>query len=110
MVDGFSDGFGERYDDLLSGSYDCVDRVVLNAYYSLGHNPGGFRTWWRRLHGDDEQLDNAHLLRMTAGSPAGSEPRPPRTGSRSSTAAAVNANTRSPRTTSQNMTSSRECS
>jgi hypothetical protein len=41
-----------------------VDRIVLNAYYPLGHNPGGFRTWWRRLHGDDEQLDNAHLMRM----------------------------------------------
>ena len=47
-----------------TGSYDCVDRIVLNAYYPLGHNPGGFRTWWRRLHGDDEQLDNAHLMRM----------------------------------------------
>jgi hypothetical protein len=58
------DGFSERYGDLLFGSYDCVDRVVLNAYYPLGHNPGGFRTWWRRLHGDDEQLDNAHLMRM----------------------------------------------
>jgi hypothetical protein len=64
VVDGFSDGFSERYGDLLSGSYDCVDRVVLNAYFSLGHNPGGFRTWWRRLHGDDAQLDNAHLMRM----------------------------------------------
>lgn len=59
-----ADGFSERYGDLLYGSYDCVDRVVLNAYYPLGHNPGGFRTWWRRLHGDDEQLDNAHLMRM----------------------------------------------
>ena len=59
-----ADGFSERYGDLLYGSYDCVDRIVLNAYYSLGHNPGGFRTWWRRLHGDDEQLDNAHLMRM----------------------------------------------
>ena len=58
------DGFSERYNDLLYGSYDCVDRIVLNAYYPLGHNPGGFRTWWRRLHGDDEQLDNAHLMRM----------------------------------------------
>ncbi len=58
------DGFSERYGDLLYGSYDCVDRIVLNAYHSLGHNPGGFRTWWRRLHGDDEQLDNAHLMRM----------------------------------------------
>ena len=54
----------QRYGDLLYGSYDCVDRIVLNAYYPLGHNPGGFRTWWRRLHGDDAQLDNAHLMRM----------------------------------------------
>ena len=59
-----ADGFSERYGDLLYGSYDCVDRIVLNAYYPLGYNPGGFRTWWRRLHGDDEQLDNAHLMRM----------------------------------------------
>ena len=58
------DGFSERYGDLLYGSYDCVDRVVLNAYHTLGYNPGGFRTWWRRLHGDDGQLDNAHLMRM----------------------------------------------
>ena len=58
------DGFSARYGDLLYGSYDCVDRIVLNAYHTLGYNPGGFRTWWRRLHGDDEQLDNAHLMRM----------------------------------------------
>jgi hypothetical protein len=58
------DGFSERYGDLLYGSYGCVDRIVLNAYHTLGYNPGGFRTWWRRLHGDDEQLDNAHLMRM----------------------------------------------
>jgi hypothetical protein len=36
------DGFSRRYGDLLAGSYDCVDRIVLNAYYPLGHNPGGF--------------------------------------------------------------------
>jgi hypothetical protein len=35
-----------------------VDRIVLNAYNSLPQ-PGGFRSWWRRLHGDDAQLDNA---------------------------------------------------
>jgi hypothetical protein len=58
------DGFSARYGDLLYGSYDCVDRIVLNAYYPLGHNPRAFRTWWRRLHGDDAQLDNAHLMRM----------------------------------------------
>jgi hypothetical protein len=60
-----ADDFSERYGDLLTGSYDCVDRIVLNAYYSMGHNPGGFRTWWRRLHhGSDEDLDNTHLMRM----------------------------------------------
>ena len=42
-----------------------MDRIVLNAYFSFGHSPGGFRVWWRRLHGDsDEDLDNAHLMRM----------------------------------------------
>ena len=60
-----ADDFTERYGDLLTGSYDCVDRVVLNAYYPLGHNPGGFRCWWRRWHGgSDDQLDDAHLMRM----------------------------------------------
>jgi hypothetical protein len=59
------DKLSERYGDLLTGSYDCVDRIVLNAYYSLGHNPGGFRVWWRRLHGgSDEDLDDTHLMRM----------------------------------------------
>jgi len=54
-----------RYGDLLTGSYDCVDRVVLNAYFPLGHNPGGFRVWWRRLHGgSDDELDNTHLMRF----------------------------------------------
>jgi hypothetical protein len=59
------DEFSDRYGDLLAGSYDCVDRVVLNAYFSMGHNAGGFWVWWRRLHGDsEEQLDNTHLMRM----------------------------------------------
>jgi hypothetical protein len=60
-----ADDFAERYGSLLTGFYDCVDRVVLNAYYPLGHNPGGFRCWWRRLHGgSDDQLDDTHLMRM----------------------------------------------
>jgi hypothetical protein len=59
------DEFTERYADLLTGSYDCVDRIVLNAYFPLGHNPGGFRVWWRRWHDDgDASLDNTHLMRM----------------------------------------------
>lgn len=60
-----TDLFSERCGDLLTGSYDCVDRIVLNAYFSLGHSPGGFRTWWRRWHRDgDQRLDNAHLMRF----------------------------------------------
>ena len=35
-----ADEFSERYGDLLTGSYNCVDRIVLKAYYPLGHNPG----------------------------------------------------------------------
>jgi hypothetical protein len=34
-----ADDFTERYGDLINGSYDCVDRVVLNAFFSIGHNP-----------------------------------------------------------------------
>ena len=60
-----SDEFSLRYSDLVSASYDCVDRIVLNAFFPLGYQPGGFRTWWRRLHGDsDAELDNTHLMRM----------------------------------------------
>jgi hypothetical protein len=60
-----ADEFTERYADLLTGSYDCVDRIVLNAYFPLGHSPGGFRVWWRGWHDDgDDSLDNAHLMRL----------------------------------------------
>jgi len=59
------DELSERYGGLLQGSYDCVDRLVLNAYMNLCYSPGGFRSWWRRLHnGSEERLDNAHLMRM----------------------------------------------
>jgi hypothetical protein len=30
------------YSDLLEGSYDCVDRVVLNAYFGRGSLAGAF--------------------------------------------------------------------
>ena len=42
------------YQDLLSGSDDCVDRIVLNAYFRIGHSPGGFRVWWQALTGSDQ--------------------------------------------------------
>ncbi len=52
------------YDDLLEGSYDCVDRVILNAYFTMGQSGGGLRTWWRALYGSDDKLDDNHLMRM----------------------------------------------
>src|SRR5262245_37371623 len=59
------DELSEGYEDLLDGSYDCVDRIVLNAYYRLGYSAGGFRHWWRRLmHGSEAQLVTAHLMRL----------------------------------------------
>src|SRR6201981_1651950 len=58
------DGLSTLYHDLLSGSYDCVDRIVLNAYFRMGHDPGGFRLWWRQLTGSDATLDNAHVMRL----------------------------------------------
>ena len=59
-----TDGLGAIYQDLLSSSYDCVDRIVLNAYFRMAHAPGGFRVWWRALTGSDDTLENAHLMRL----------------------------------------------
>ena len=58
------ESLSDRYTELLSGSYDCTDRIVLNAYFRMGHTPGGFRVWWGTLTGSEETLDNAHLMRM----------------------------------------------
>jgi hypothetical protein len=59
-----SDPLGLAYADLLTGQYDCVDRIILNAYFPLACGPGGFRTWWRSLEGSDDTLDNTHLMRL----------------------------------------------
>jgi hypothetical protein len=58
------DEFSEYYADFLDGSYDCVDRIVLNAYFQLGQTPGGLRVWWRQLYGSDDNLDTEHLMRI----------------------------------------------
>lgn len=58
------DEYSDYYADLLDNTYDCVDRIVLNAYFRMGQTAGGFRTWWRQLMGSDDNLDNAHLMRM----------------------------------------------
>src|SRR5262252_5577503 len=61
---GVADALSTLYQDLLGGSYDCVDRIVLNAYFRMGHDPGGFRVWWRALTGSDQTLENAYLMRL----------------------------------------------
>src|ERR1700736_1439721 len=58
------ESLSDRYAELLSASYDCADRIVLNAYFRMGHGAGGFRVWWRTLTGSDDTLDNTHLMRM----------------------------------------------
>jgi hypothetical protein len=58
------DQLSVRYSEFLEGGYDCVDRVVCNAYFSMGQSGGGFRMWWREWYGSDEDLDNHHLMRM----------------------------------------------
>jgi hypothetical protein len=58
------DQLTETYTEFLHGHYDCPDRIVLNGYYRLGYTSGGFRHWWRRLQGTDENLDEPHLVRM----------------------------------------------
>lgn len=58
------DQLSTLYNSLLDGSYDCVDRVVLNAYFGMGQTGGGLRVWWRALYGSDETLDDNHLMRM----------------------------------------------
>jgi hypothetical protein len=59
-----NDAFALSNADFLEGQYDCVDRIILNAYFSMGCSPGGFRTWWHALYGSDDNLDNTHLLRL----------------------------------------------
>jgi hypothetical protein len=58
------DEFSEYYAELLEGSYDCADRIVLNAYYPMAQAGAGLRTWWRQLRGSDSDLDDEHLREM----------------------------------------------
>jgi hypothetical protein len=58
------DRFSECYQELIEWSYDSADRIVLNAYFPMGQEPGGMLVWWRNLYGGDETMDTAHLMRM----------------------------------------------
>ena len=59
-----TDELSSYYAELLEGTYDCVDRVVLNAYFPMGQTGGGLRTWWRQLHGSDANLNDDQLRDM----------------------------------------------
>jgi hypothetical protein len=58
------DEFCQQYQPCLDGVYDCIDRIVLNGYFSMGQTPPGLRTWWRQWRGSDEDLDNTHLMQF----------------------------------------------
>src|SRR5213594_897705 len=59
-----TDELSNYYAELLEGAYDCVDRVVLNAYFPMGQTGGGLRTWWRQLHSSDANLNDDQLRDM----------------------------------------------
>jgi hypothetical protein len=44
-----ADDFSTYLGDLLTGVYDCPDRITLRAYYPLGQTSGGLLTWWAQL-------------------------------------------------------------
>ena len=46
---------------LLEGSYDCIDRIVINAFFPLGQSGGGIRSWWRAWKGSDQGLSDAGM-------------------------------------------------
>ena len=57
------DDFSSYIGELLRGSYDCVDRIVLRAYYPMGQTSGGFLLWWNDLN-PNTALSQEHLRRM----------------------------------------------
>ena len=59
-----TDEFEHLYGSYIDNTYDCVDRIVLNAYFYMAQSGGGFRRWWRDLFGQDDHLDNTHLMRF----------------------------------------------
>ena len=58
------DEFSKQYSALIESSYDCVDRIVINAYNPLLQQAGGFRHWWRGWKGSDAGLETTQLMRM----------------------------------------------
>lgn len=60
-----TDNFINHYSEMLEGSYDCVDRIVLNGYFSNLHIAGGVRNWFSILKGERAVLDTNQLIRFS---------------------------------------------
>lgn len=57
------DSLTQHYAPLLEGEYDCIDRIVLNAYCPMLMVPGGVRNWYRIMEGSDKDISDASLMR-----------------------------------------------
>ncbi len=57
------DSLTEHYAPLLEGTYDCIDRIVLNAYCPMLLVAGGVRNWYRVMEGDDKDMSDATMMR-----------------------------------------------
>ena len=53
----------QHYSNILDGSYDCIDRIVLNAYCPILLIPGGVRNWYRIIQGDDQDMSDSTMMR-----------------------------------------------
>lgn len=56
-----ADDLSSYYSSLLEGSYDCVDRITVNAFYPMGQTGGGVRLWWRECKGGERGLSDAGM-------------------------------------------------
>jgi len=56
-----ADDFSSYHATLLEGSYDCMDRLTINAFYPMGQTGGGIRLWWRDWKGDEKGLSDAGM-------------------------------------------------
>lgn len=58
------DSLTQHYETLLDGCYDCIDRIVLNAYLPMLLLGGGLRIWYRTMKGSDEGMSTAKLMQF----------------------------------------------
>ena len=61
-----TDDFSNYVTDLLSGTYDCVDRIALRGYFPLGQTSGGLLTWWNQLF-PNTPLTEQRLRKLAGG-------------------------------------------